>query len=48
MSFLDWATIQRRCKWKLRLKMMLQEELLEAGTFLVIVINLIIIMLMEG
>ena len=46
MTFTEWTTIRHRHKWQSNLSLIIQEELLDAGTFMVLVINLIIIMLM--
>ena len=48
MTFLQWTTIRHRRKWQSNLSLIIQEELLDTGTFLVLVINLIIIMVVGG
>ena len=48
MTFLQWTTILQRRKWQSNLRLMIKKELLDTGTFLVLVINLIIIMIMGG
>jgi len=48
MTFLQWTTILQRRKWQSNLSLIIQEEFLDAGTFLVLVINLVIIMIMGG
>jgi len=48
MTFLQWTTIRHRHKWQSNLSLMIQEELLDSGTFLVLVINLIIVMIVGG
>jgi len=48
MTFLQWTTILQRRKWQSNLRLMIKKELLDTGTFLVLVINLIIIIIMGG
>ena len=48
MTFSEWTTIRHKRKWQSNLSLIIQEELLDAGTFLVLVINLIIVMIVGG